>query len=237
MLSPGQCCLIYICINKKKQEMKAAVIYAKGELPQYVDFPEPTAQNDDELLVRVKAVAIKHLDKSRASGKHYSSGLPKKLGQVVGGDSVCLLEDGARVYAMSISGMAAEKAVINKSRIVKVPEELDDATAAALPNAVIGSAMGLRFKANIKPGEVVLIDGATSFTGRIAIQIAKHYGAKKIIVTGRNQDSLNELLMLGADETISIMQDDEAFKAQLKAIHTKTTIDVIIDYLWVTRLR
>jgi len=57
--------------------MKAAVIYAKGELPQYLDFPEPTVQNDEELLVKVKAVAIKHLDKSRASGKHYSSSAPE----------------------------------------------------------------------------------------------------------------------------------------------------------------
>ncbi|RYY26236.1 MAG: zinc-binding alcohol dehydrogenase family protein [Sphingobacteriaceae bacterium] len=212
--------------------MKAAVIYAKGELPQYADYPEPSAQNDDELLVRVKAVAIKHLDKSRASGKHYSAGEPKGAGQVVGGDGVCLLEDGTRVYAMGMSGMAAEKATINKERIVKVPSELDDATAAALPNAVIGSAMGLRFKADLQPGDVVLINGATSFTGRIAVQIARYYGAKKIIVTGRNQDSLNDLLTLGADETISVLQDEEAFKAQLKAIHAQTPIDVIIDYLW-----
>jgi len=133
---------------------------------------------------------------------------------------------------MGISGMAAEKAVINKDRIVKVPLELDDATAAALPNAIIGSAMALRFKADLQPGDVVLINGATSFTGRIAVQIAKHYGAKKIIVTGKNQDSLDELLTLGGDETISVIQDDEAFKAQLKAIHGQTPIDVIIDYLW-----
>ena len=47
--------------------MKAAVMYQKGEPPQYTDFPEPTAQNDDEVLVSVKAVAIKHFDKS---GRH-----------------------------------------------------------------------------------------------------------------------------------------------------------------------
>lgn len=212
--------------------MKAAVIYAKGELPQYVDTPEPKVQNYDELLVRVKAVAIKHLDKSRASGKHYSADEPKEAGRVVGGDGVCQLEDGTRVYAMGVSGMAAEKATIDKDRVVKVPEELDDAIAAALPNAVIGSAMGLRFKADIQPRDVVLINGATSFTGRIAVQIAKHYGAKKVIVTGRNRASLDELLIIGADETISVAQDDEAFKAQLKAIHAQTPIDIVINYLW-----
>ncbi|WP_259071279.1 quinone oxidoreductase family protein [Mucilaginibacter sp. X4EP1] len=212
--------------------MKAAVIYQKGELPQYVDFPEPTTQNDDEVLVTVKAVAIKHFDKGRAAGKHYSSTATATTGKVIGGDGVCLLADGTRVYGMGISGTLAERATIEKSRIVKLPEGLDDASAAALPNAVIGAAMGLKFKADIQPGDIVLINGATGFTGRLAVQIAKHYGAKKVIVTGRNQTSLNELLLLGADELIAITQDDENFKAQIAAIHATTPIDIIVDYLW-----
>jgi len=207
-------------------------MYQKGELPQYVDFPEPIAQSDDEIVVTVKAVAIKHLDKSRASGKHYSSDAPVNSGRIVGGDGVCLLEDGTRVYGMAVNGMLAEKTTIHKDRIVKIPEALDDVTAAALPNAVIGAAMGLRFKADIQPGDVVLVNGATSFTGRVAVQIAKYYDAKKVIVTGRNQESLNELLELGADEIVSVTQSDEQFIAQLKAIHTQSPIDVIVDYLW-----
>jgi NADPH:quinone reductase-like Zn-dependent oxidoreductase len=212
--------------------MKAAVMYQKGGLPQYVDFPEPAVQNDNEVVVTVKAVAIKHLDKSKASGKHYSSDAPEENGRVIGGDGVCLLEDGTRVYAVGVSGMLAEKAIIDKNRAVKLPEALDDATAAALPNAVIGAAMGLRFKADIQPGDVVLINGATGFTGRVAVQIAKHYGAKKVIVTGRNRQSLNDLLTLGADEIVSVAQDDEQLMTQLKAIHAQTPVDIIIDYLW-----
>jgi NADPH:quinone reductase-like Zn-dependent oxidoreductase len=217
---------------KKENNMKAAVMYQKGGLPQYTDFPEPVAQGPDEVLVTVKAVAIKHLDKSRASGKHYSSDAPSENGQVIGGDGICLLEDGTRVYGMGVSGMLAEKATIYKSRIVKLPNDLDDVTAAALPNAVVGAAMGLKFKANIQQGDVVLINGATGFTGRVAVQIAKHYGAKKVIATGRNQQSLDELLSLGADETISVLQDDESFKKQITAIHSETPIDIIVDYLW-----
>jgi NADPH:quinone reductase-like Zn-dependent oxidoreductase len=212
--------------------MKAAVMYRKGELPQYVDFPEPIVQNSDEVLVTVKAVALKHFDKGRAAGKHYSSDAPKESGRVIGGDGVCLLEDGTRIYGMGVSGMMAEKAIIEKSRIVKLPVGISDATATALANAVIGAAMGLRFKADIQPGDVVLINGATGFTGRVAVQIAKHYGAKKVIVTGRNQQSLQDLLKLGADEIISVKQDDEQFIAQLKGIHDASPVDVIVDYLW-----
>lgn len=212
--------------------MKAAVLYQKGELPQYTDFPEPTVQSEDEILVTVKAVAIKHFDKGRAAGEHYSSETAKEGGQVIGGDGVCLLEDETRIYGMGVSGMLAEKATIERDRIVKLPDGVSDATAAALANAVIGAAMGLRFKADVQPGDVVLINGATGFTGRVAVQVAKHYGAKKVIVTGRNEQSLQELLDLGADKIISVQQEDEQFLAQLKETFQKTPVDVIIDYLW-----
>jgi NADPH:quinone reductase-like Zn-dependent oxidoreductase len=212
--------------------MRAAVMYQKGGLPQYTNFPEPTAQSDDEVLVTVKAVAIKHFDKGVAAGSHYSSEAPKENGRVIGGDGVCLLADGTRVYGIGISGMLAEKATIRKNYTAPVPDALDDATAAALPNAVMGAAMGLKFKADIKPGDVVLINGATGFTGRVAVQIAKHYGAKKVIATGRNKQSLDDLLSLGADEAISVLHDDESFTARIAAIHADTPIDIIIDYLW-----
>jgi NADPH:quinone reductase-like Zn-dependent oxidoreductase len=211
--------------------MKAAVIYQRGDIPQYAEFPEPVVKNDDEILITVKAAAIKHLDKSKASGKHYSAG-DKQTATVIGGDGVGLLADGTRIFALGVSGMIAEKAVIEKDRMIILPAGIDNATAAALPNAVAGSAMALRFRAKMQAGETVLINGATGFTGKIAVQIAKHYGAKKIIVTGRNEETLKSLLTLGADEIISLKQDDSSFIAQLKAIHSNTPIDVIIDYLW-----
>jgi len=74
--------------------------------------------------------------------------------------------------------------------------------------------------------------GVTGFTGKIAVQVAKHYGAKKIIVTGRNEQTLQALLASGADEIISVKQDDEPFISQLKEIHHNTPIDIIMDYLW-----
>ena len=213
--------------------MKAAVMFEKGGVPQYTEnYPEPIAKSEDEILISVKAAAIKHLDKSQASGKHYSTKGDIHNAKVIGGDGVGLLADGTRVFALGISGMIAEKAIIEKSRMVKLPDGITDDVAAALPNAVAGSAMALRFRAAMKGGETVLINGATGFTGSIAVQIAKHYGAKKIIVTGRNGESLQSLLRLGADEIISTKQDDEDFIAQIKQVHNHTPIDIIIDYLW-----
>lgn len=221
-----------ILLSYKKNKMKAAVMFQKGELPKYVDFPEPAIQNSNEVLVTVKAVAIKHFDKGTASGKHYSSDAINDGGRVIGGDGVCLLGDGTRVYGMGLSGMLAEKAVVLKDRIVKLPAGISDVDAAALANAVMGAAMALRFKANIKAGDIVLINGATGFTGRVAVQLAKYYGAKKVIATGRNPQSLNDLLVLGADEIISLEQETGPLTAQLKRMHTESPFDIIIDYLW-----
>ena len=212
--------------------MKAAVIYKKGELPKYAEFADPIVQNENQVLISVKAVAITNLDKGKASGKHYSSEENNQNGFVIGSDGVGLLQDGTRVYARGINGTIAEKTIIDKNIAVPLPDGISDAVAASLPNAVAGSAMALKFRAGIQAGETVLINGATGFTGQMAIQIAKHYGAKKIIVTGRNEKTLQSLLLLGADEIISLKQDDEAIITQLKAIHNNTPIDIVLDYLW-----
>lgn len=213
--------------------MKAAVISQKGGLPEYVaDLAAPTVQNENELLLSVKASAIKNLDKMRASGKHYSTENEAWTAKVPGGDGVGLLEDGTRVYGIGISGMVAEKATVEKNMIVKVPDGIDDATAAALPNAVMGSALALKFRAGLQNGETVLINGATDVTGKISVQIAKHYGAKKVIATGRNEQSLKELLELGADEVISLKEQDETIISRIKNLHDQNPVDIVIDYLW-----
>lgn len=207
-------------------------MYPAEALPRYENVSDPLVQNADEELIQVKAVAIKNYDKARATGSHYSSQPPATTGRIIGGDGVGLLPNGTRVYGIGVTGMLAEKAVVQKDRMIPLPAALDNATAAALPNAVYGAAMGLRFKAGIQPGDVVLINGATGFTGRMAVQIARLYGAGKIIVTGRNTEALQQLIPLGADELIAITPDDATFTSQLKAIHAQTPVNIVMDYLW-----
>ena len=213
--------------------MKAAIMYPQGDGPHYADVPEPTAQTDDQLVLTVRAAALKHLDKSQAQGTHYSSQQDhNQPARIIGGDAVGTLPDGTRVFAMGIGGTLAERTLIDRRQLVPLPAQLDDATAAALPNAVIGAGAALRFRAGIQPGETVLINGATGVTGRVAVQLARHYGAGRVIATGRNPESLQALLALGADEVISVQQSDEDFVAQIQALHASTPIDVLTDYLW-----
>ena len=211
--------------------MKAAVIYPESGAAKYIDIPAPEATKNDEVLVQVRAVAMKHFDRSQASGGHYSA---KDTGQpkVIGSDGVGILPDGSRIYGIGLKGTMAEQALFRREWCAAVPDDLDDAVAAALPNAVMGSAMALHFRAKLKYGETVLINGATGFTGRVAVQLARHYGAGKIIVTGRDDAALKSLLDLGADEAISLQDTDEQFMERLKTIHSVTPIEVVLDYLW-----
>lgn len=212
--------------------MKAAVVFEKGSIPQYADFPDPQAPKENEMQVSVKAASIKNLDRAIAGGSHYSVSNDTHQPKIIGTDGAGYLENGKKVYFFSKKGTAAEKVNAEKGFIIPVPDELDFATASALPNAVMGSAMGLKFKAGMKPGDTVLINGATGITGRIAVQVAKLYGAKKIIATGRNEESLQTLLTLGADEIVSLKQQDEEFKSKIIDIHSETPVDIILDYLW-----
>ncbi len=210
--------------------MKAAVLHQLGTVPTYEEFPDPITQSPDQLLVTVKAAAIKNLDKLRASGTHYAS--YKEVPVIVGIDGVGVLPDGTRVYAQGITGMRAEKALIDKNRFIVIPANISDSLAAALPNAAMGSAIALLYRGQLKKGEVVLINGATGVTGQLAVQLAKHYGASTIIATGRNAQALEKLHSLGADEIISLHEPEENIIKQLKEIHARTPIDTVIDYLW-----
>ena len=210
--------------------MKAAVLYNFGSAPVYDNYPDPVPQHEEEVLMTVTAASVKNLDKLRASGTHYAS--YAHLPAIVGIDGVGRLEDGTRVYAQGISGTIAEKALVRKSSCVILPEKISDITAAALPNAVIGAAMALRYRALMKKGDCVMINGATGVTGQIAVQIARHYGASRIIATGRNEGSLKRLRSLGADATISLHGSDEDVIDQIKKEHSQNPINLVIDYLW-----
>jgi hypothetical protein len=106
--------LSFIFVKKK---MKAIVMFQKGGMPEYVEnFPEPGIDSDSQLVMTVQASAIKHLDRSTASGTHYSAEGDLAKAKVIGGDGVGFLEDGTKVFALGVTGMMAEKSVIEKSK-------------------------------------------------------------------------------------------------------------------------
>jgi NADPH:quinone reductase-like Zn-dependent oxidoreductase len=211
--------------------MKAAIVERAGSMPVYGDFREPGASSG-ESRIAVSAAALSPVVKGRASGAHYSA--PGAFPFVVGIDGVGRLDDGRRVYFILPSapfGSMAEWAVVPSSQCVILSDGIDDLTAAAIANPGLSSWAALKDRARLKPGETVLINGATGTSGRLAVQIAKYLGARKVIATGRNAASLQSLKALGADEAIQLVEDTDALDAAFKQSFAGG-VDIVLDYLW-----
>ena len=228
--------------DQEEMPMKAAVIERAGGTPVYGDFSEPVA-GDGQEIVTVNASALSRFSKSRSSGEHYSS--DGAFPAVAGADGVGRTADGRRVYFAlpeAPYGALAERSLVRTERCVPIPDGLDDITAAALANPGMSAWAGLVERARLRRGETVLVNGATGTAGRIAVQLAKHLGAGKVIATGRNAEELEEVKALGADVVIPFAIDalhSEALhpsgaKEYERALEAEFAngIDVVIDYLW-----
>ena len=211
--------------------MKAAIVLGAGRTPVYGDFDEPLPAAG-ESRVTVTASAISHVVKSRASGAHYSSS--GQFPFVVGIDGVGRLDDGGRVYFVlprAPHGAMAERTIVSSAQCLALPDELDDVTAAAIANPGMSSWAAYAERARLKAGETVLVNGAAGAAGRLAVQIAKHLGAKKVIATARNAEALESLIALGADVTIPLSDNQAALEDRLKEQFAEG-VDVVVDYLW-----
>ena len=211
--------------------MKAAIVQGPGQTPVYGEFETPVPSSG-ESRITVTASAISQIVKSRASGSHYSS--HGRFPFVAGIDGVGRLEDGKRVYFVlppAPHGSMAELTRVPSTQCLALPDGLDDVTAAAIAIPGMSSWAAYTERARLKVGETVLVNGATGSAGRLAVQIAKHLGAKKVVATGRNTDALRSVATLGADVTLPLLEDpvalEESFKEQFAA-----GVDVVIDYLW-----
>lgn len=211
--------------------MKAAIVRGAGQTPVYGEFPEPAPAPGGH-RIRVTAAAISPLVRNRASGAHYSSAGIFPF--VAGVDGVGRLDDGRRVYFIlpqAPYGSMAEQAVVPAAHWLPVPEGVDDATAAAIANPGMSSWAAYVERARLKAGETVLVNGATGASGRLAVQIARHLGAAKVIATGRNAEALHALKALGADVVIPLGGDEHDLAARLEE-QFRQRVDVVLDYLW-----
>ncbi|GGF95957.1 zinc-binding dehydrogenase [Paenibacillus albidus] len=212
--------------------MKAAIVKDKGTIPVMGHIASPVA-TDGQVVINVTATALSRVSKFRSMGMHYSSEASFPI--VAGIDGVGTLEDGSRVYfALPTApyGSLAEQTIVNEKLAVRLPDGIDDLTAAAIANPAMSSWAALVFRAGFKSGQTVLINGATSASGSLAVQIAKGLGAKKIFVTGRNESKLQAL---EADEAIAfdmtVDNGQKMFENALMPVIAEG-VDVILDYLW-----
>lgn len=208
--------------------MKAAVVTDFTSAPQYAEFREPEAP-DGFVPVRMLAVGVHRIVRSLAAGAHYGSG--DELPFVPGVDGVGELADGTRVYTGGSPdpfGTLAERTVVPAGFAVPVPAELDSVTAAGIVNPAMSSWLPLVGRAQLQPGQTVLVLGATGASGSLSVRIALHLGAGRVIAAGRNATAL---AALAADPRVVTVSVDDELTASIRSA-APDGIDVVLDYLW-----
>lgn len=212
--------------------MNAAVVHSFTAPPRYDAFAEPVPEGE-ELLVTVSAAGLHPIVKSLANGTHYGAG--REFPFVAGLDGVGRLADGSRVYfarSRPLYGSLAERSITQRAACFSVPESLDDASVAAMMNPGMSSWAALTERTRVAQGESLLILGATGVAGRLAVQIARRLGLRRVVAAGRNAVALAELKALGADATVSLEQERPALVAAFRDALAENKVDVILDYVW-----
>jgi NADPH:quinone reductase-like Zn-dependent oxidoreductase len=212
--------------------VRAAVVRELGKPPEFGEFRDPVAEAG-ETVVTLVASAVNPLTLSRAGGVHYSASTSPPF--VAGVDGVGRTEDGRLVYVRGVRepfGCLAERAPVPSGFQIALPEGLSPTFAAAVGIPGLSSWTPLAHRAPIRPGESVLVHGATGAAGRMAIQIAKHFGARAVVATGRNRAKLATLATIGADRTIPLDQPSDAIRAAVRDAARELAVGVVLDYLW-----
>ena len=209
--------------------MHAAVVAQFDQPPRYAEFDQPAAADEAE-IVDVVAAALHPRVRSQAAGSHYTS--TDELPLIPGIDGVGRRSDGSLVYFVlpdTRFGSLAERTAIDLRRSIPLPDGADPVAIAAAMNPAMSSWLALRKRAHLQPGQSVLILGATGSAGRLAVQVAGHLGAGRIVAAGRDQRSLDSLAELGAD-TVSLAGD--ADEAAVRVGEAAADVDVVVDYLF-----
>ncbi|HAD44681.1 MAG TPA: NADPH:quinone oxidoreductase [Alcanivorax sp.] len=195
------------------------------------DVPSPQVSGDG-VKVKVKAAGLNFPDTLIIEGKYqikpelpFSPG-GEMAGEIIEvGPDVKNLKPGMRVMGLTGYGSFAEEMVIGESRVIPVPDGMKDETAAAFSMVYGTSYHALKQRANIQPGETLLVLGASGGVGLAAVELGKAMGAK-VIAAASSDDKLQVAKEAGADDLINYT--DEDLKEALKSRYPQG-IDVIYD--------
>ena len=208
--------------------MRAAVLTEYG-VPHAGDFDEPVAR-EGQSVVEVRAAGLNPVDVAICGGRFYAGKPP--LPSVSGREGVGTL-DGRRVYfdtPVAPFGAMAERSLIDPVSTYTVPDEVDDGVAVALGIAGLAAWLSLTWRAALKPGEHVLVLGASGVVGQIAVQGARILGAGRVVAAARSAPALERCLALGADRAVRLGEAEDLATALSEAADGR--IDVVLDPLF-----
>ncbi len=215
--------------------MKAWICKAFGEAPMLTDCDEPAAQSRD-VIIDIAACGVNFADTLILEGKYqkrpqgpFAPGF-EIAGTVSGiGADVHDLKIGDRVMALPDWGGYGEKIAVDAGLVTRLPDNVSFDTAAAFQIAYGTSWFGLKYRANVRLGDVVLVHGAAGGVGLTAVECAKLLGAT-VIATAGGADKCAIAEAHGADHVIDYKS--ESIRDRVKEICAgigRTGADVVYD--------
>lgn len=216
--------------------MKAIVYlkYGPPEVAQLTSVPQPVP-TDNDLLVKVYASTVNRTDAGFRSAEYFISrfwsGLFRPKHKILGSEFAGVVEAigvnvkhfkvGDNVFGfndVSFGGHAEYLTMTETDAVLQMPQNISFAEAAALTEGAHYALVDIR-AARVKPGQQVLVNGATGAIGSAAVQLLKHFGAKVTAVC--NTKNIDLIKSLGADVVIDYQRED--FTA------TETKFDFVFD--------
>ena len=195
------------------------------------DVPVPVV-GEGEVLVRVKAASVNFPDLLMSQGRYQMKPeLPFTQGMECAGivetvgEGVSAFSPGDRVVGGNKTGAFAEFALLPASSLSLVPDNMGFAEAAAYPAAYLTAYVALVRRANLQPGETLLVHGASGGVGMAAVDVGKLLGAT-VIATSASDAKLDKVIAHGADYAINVAQ---GFRDKVKTLTSGRGADVIFD--------
>lgn len=218
--------------------MKAVVITSHGgpEVLEVREVETPSRPTADRVRVRVRAAGLNRADVLQRRG-HYPPppGYPESIpglefaGEVDEiGEEVRTWKQSQRVFGITGGGAQAEYVVVPANHLAEVPANLDWAEAAAVPEVFITAHDALFTRAELRPGEAMLVHAAGSGVGTAAIQLARAAGAKAF-GTSRTPDKLERAKEYGLNESVAVSSQPELFVTAVREWANGRGVNVIID--------
>jgi NADPH:quinone reductase len=216
--------------------MMRAMVIADGKLElRNVEVPEVTPL---DVRVRVRAAGVNRADLLQRMGMYPAPpDAPRDIpglelaGEIEAvGSAVRDVSVGERVFAITGGGAYAEQAVVNARTIARIPDGLDFAAAAAIPEAFVTAYDAMVVQAGLAAGDSVLIHAVGSGVGTAAVQIARAIGARPI-GTARTASKLDRATELGLAVGIVPAGDakEPRFADQVRAATGGAGVDVALD--------
>jgi NADPH:quinone reductase len=187
------------------------------------DVPEPVA-DAGQVLITVDRAGINYADTHQVENSYLSK---TELPLIPGGEVVGRTEDGRRVVALVGSGGYAEKAVAQAPYAWDVPEGVSDGQALALVLQGTTAWHLLKTSTHLKPGESVLVHAGAGGVGSLAVQLAKLWGAGRVIATASSEEKRKQALELGADAAID--GEPEGLKDRVLEANGGKPVDIVLE--------